>query len=376
MKKVTILQHRLLHYRLDLFEKLKIRCEELGIELNLVHGQASKKESLKKDEGYLPWAVKVKNNFISINGVDVLWQPITADTLKSDLIIIMQENRILSNYIIQILKILFKYKVAYWGHGYNFQSKDPEGIREIWKKFLLKSVNWWFAYTDMTVNYLLKNGYSKDKITCLNNAIDNNKFQLQLNSIDESELEILRGIIGISGSDRVALFCGSLYEEKRIDVMIESALIIKEKIKDFQLIVIGDGPLKPNLEVLAKDHPWIHVVGIQNGIEKAKYFKLASIMFNPGLVGLHIVDAFCSSLVMVTLKGSAHSPEISYLENRKNGLIVDGGSAEYAAAIIELYNNSSTLASMQLNSKKSSEIYTLENMVENFAQGIKRALNE
>ncbi|MFO1265686.1 MAG: hypothetical protein U1F67_02055 [Rubrivivax sp.] len=38
---VVITQHRLLHYRLGLFEHLRTACAARGIELRLVHGQAS-----------------------------------------------------------------------------------------------------------------------------------------------------------------------------------------------------------------------------------------------------------------------------------------------------------------------------------------------
>lgn len=376
MKKVLIYQYRLLHYRTELFEKIRRRCEKDGIEIILIHGQATKFESLKKDEGFLPWAIPVKNKYIRLKSRDILWQPVTKNILNADLIIFMQENRLISNYFIQLLGIFLRYKTAYWGHGYNFQSSNPTGIREKWKKFLINSVDWWFAYTKMTFDYVEKNNFPQQKIVCLNNAIDTDHFKQQIDSVEQKDLFELRENLGIKANSEIALFCGSLYRQKRIDVIVESAILIKKQIPNFNLIVIGDGPLKNELVELAKEHAWIHVVGVKNGIEKAKYFKLASIMFNPGLVGLHVVDAFCASLVMVTLKDSAHSPEIAYLEDKKNGLIIDGGSPEYAEAIIYLYKNPDLLASMQNHAKQSSDIYTLDNMVENFAHGIKRAVYE
>ena len=49
--------------------------------------------------------------------------------------------------------------MAYWGHGANFQSDAPVGVRERWKQMLLTKVDWWFAYTQMTVDILTKAGY-------------------------------------------------------------------------------------------------------------------------------------------------------------------------------------------------------------------------
>ena len=126
-KKVIIYQYRLLHYRTKLFEKLKARCEQDNIKLILIHGQATNFESLKKDEGFLPWAIPVENKYIRLKSRDILWQPITKNILDADLVIFMQENRLISNYFIQFLRFFLKYKTAYWGHGYNFQSSNPTG---------------------------------------------------------------------------------------------------------------------------------------------------------------------------------------------------------------------------------------------------------
>ena len=64
--RVVIAQHRLLHYRQELFERLHRACEARRIELRLVHGQASRHEALKKDVGQLPWADVVRNRFLRI----------------------------------------------------------------------------------------------------------------------------------------------------------------------------------------------------------------------------------------------------------------------------------------------------------------------
>ena len=66
MNKVAILQHRLLHYRVALFEHLRAKCAECGIELHLVHGQATRREEAKKDNAHLPWATSVQNRVWSV----------------------------------------------------------------------------------------------------------------------------------------------------------------------------------------------------------------------------------------------------------------------------------------------------------------------
>src|SRR5215217_7564556 len=98
MNKVVVFQYRLLHYRVALFEQLRANCAGQGIELHLVHGQATRREQTKKDEGYLPWAGKVENRVCEVGDRDWIWQPFPRHLRDANLVIVMQENRILSNY--------------------------------------------------------------------------------------------------------------------------------------------------------------------------------------------------------------------------------------------------------------------------------------
>ena len=55
----------------------------------------------------------------------------------SDLIVLIQENRLLSNYPLMIRRWRRGQRLAYWGHGLNFQSKAPNGISERLKRKLV-----------------------------------------------------------------------------------------------------------------------------------------------------------------------------------------------------------------------------------------------
>jgi glycosyltransferase involved in cell wall biosynthesis len=374
VKRVAILQHRLLHYRTNLFDQLRKSCLDSGIELYLVHGQASRRELAKKDEGSLPWAHKVRNRFLEIGGKDIVWQPFPADLRDVHLIVVMQESRILSNYPLLFSRMWSSRKVAYWGHGANFQSDAPTGIRERWKRMILKQVDWWFAYTGMTRDILLANGYPVENITVLDNAIDNERFIEDLSSISSEELARLRNELDLSAEGRLGLFCGSLYPDKKLDFMVMAADIIHSSIPGFRLVVIGDGPSAARLRDMIKDKKWAHWVGVRKGLEKAAYFRLADVILNPGLVGLHILDAFCAGAPMFTTDNARHSPEIAYLEHSVNGFILKDDPKVYAEAVVGLLQNESRLALVRDAVRGSVKKYTLDRMVSNFVEGIKRCI--
>ncbi len=376
MKKVIILQHRLLHYRTKLFDQLRGACADRGIELDLVHGQASRRESVKKDEGSLPWAHKVQNRFWEVGERDIVWQPFPAGLNNADLVVVMQENRILSNYLLLLSRLWSPRKVAYWGHGVNFQADAPEGWRERWKRLLLTKVDWWFAYTGMTVDILRRAGYPEHRITCLDNAIDSSGFKADLASWDDEAIFMERVRLGVPANVPVGIFCGSLYPDKRLELLVDSADLIRQQVPDFALLVIGDGPSMPQMQAAAGSRPWVHLLGVRKGREKALYFRLADVMLNPGAVGLHIVDAFCSGLVMMTTRTARHGPEVAYLRDGENGVYAGDTPVEYSQAVLGVIQDSARLQRMKHAALADSERYTLENMVRRFADGIEAALKQ
>ncbi len=374
MKKIVILQHRLLHYRIGFFEGLHKSCSAMGVELYLVHGQPTLREEQKRDVGNLSWADVVKNRYLSIANRDVLWQPFPAQHRDADMVVLMQENRLLSNYPWLFLRGLHKTKLAYWGHGRNFQAQRPTGFLEKWKQFLVGRVDWWFAYTDMTKDILLADGYPAERITVLDNAIDNESFVADLASFSDEQLAAFRGELGLPATAQVGLYCGSLYPDKRLDYMVAAADKIKAALPDFHLLIIGDGPSAAEIKQAALSRPWLQWLGVRKGVEKAGYFRLAHVVLNPGLVGLHVLDSFCAGVPMVTTSDARHSPEIAYLKNGENGLVVTGDADAYATAIIALLQNPVRYAQLQTGALAGAQRYTLQNMVEHFAEGIERCL--
>jgi len=366
---VAVLQHRLLHYRLGLFEQLRSACDARGFDLHLIHGDATPSEAVRKDTGTLPWATRVKNRVCNVGGRDLLWQSFRDQVRGFDLVVLMQESRLLSNY-----PWLFGWgpkatRVAYWGHGRNFQSDAPDGWRERWKSKLLTSVDWWFAYTDMTASILKQAGFPAGRVTVLNNAIDNRSFEADLASVTDEEVRALRASIGAADDACVGLYCGSLYPDKRLELMIEACEQVVARHPGFRMVVIGDGPSRPLLEQ-AMNKPWFHWVGVQRGRQKAAWFRASQLFLNPGLVGLHILDSFVAGVPMITTRDAKHSPEVAYLRDGVNGLVTDGNADAYAAAVLALVENPVRRAALATQAKVDAGHYTLDAMVERFADGL------
>lgn len=375
-KQVAILQHRLLHYRQEFFEKLRYVCADRGVDLHLVHGQPSESEALKKDVGVLPWANEMHNRFVRIGNKDLLWQPYPSTLRAADLVVLIQENRILSNYP-WLLRwgVPEGQRVAYWGHGRNLQSTAPDGLREQWKKWFINRVDWWFAYTDTTRALLQSDGFPLERISVLNNAIDNDRFVSELASVTTERLQACYQAIKANPGDPVALYCGSLYLDKRLELMIEAADIVYAVRPDFRLVVIGDGPARSIVTAAASTRPWLHWDGVRRGVEKAAWFRISNAYFSPGAVGLHVLDAFCAGIPMITTDTALHGPEIAYLRSGHNGFIVKDSARAFSGAYLDLISDESRLQQVISAATSDASLYTLDNMVQRFAAGIDGCLS-
>ena len=295
---------------------------------------------------------------------------------RADLIVLMQENRILSNYWVWLTSWRCPGLLAFWGHGRNFQSAAPWGWRERWKAWWLLRADWWFTYTQGTRRYIAGQGFDIERITSLDNAVDDSGFLRDLSSVTDAQLEAARGNLGIGAGAQVAIFCGSLYPEKRIALLLASADLLHARLPDFHLLVLGDGPDAGLVKAALPDRPWLHWLGQRRAPEKALYYRCASVMLNPGAVGLHVVDAFIAQTPLVTQASAAHGPEYDYLVDGENGLSVAADSAaSYAEAVATIFTQPGLLATMRAHCARDAGRYTLERMVQNFADGIVACLD-
>jgi len=373
---VLCFQQRLTHYRESFFQQAKDQLATKGIAFDLVYGQPDAEAQIRKDSGHLPWAHAVQEKTFRLGKFAGVWLSTPAKMMSPDLVIVTQENKLLANYGWLLRRPFSAAKVAYWGHGANFQSDAPAGLRERWKQLLLTKVDWWFAYTQMTVDIVAKAGYPPEQMTCLNNAIDTGAFKRDLAAVTDADLAAARQTMGIAPGATVGIFCGSLYPDKKLDFLVEACDRIHSDSPEFHCIVLGDGPSMPILRDAAASRHWLHLLGVTKGAHKALYFRMGAFMLNPGLVGLHIVDAFCAGLVMVTTTGARHSPEVCYLRDGVNGVMTSDSATEYAQRVLALINDPVGLAQLRAASLADADVYTLEKMVAQFADGIERCLGQ
>lgn len=372
MKNVLVIQRSLAQYRMDFWNQLKTKLEQNGIALTLLYGKFNNENALKNDEVALNWATYVPNKSFQLNGHELNWQACLPFLKGHDMIIVEQANRNLINYVLNFRRFFTKQKLAYWGHGRNMQV-DKNDIRNKFKRLFINQCDWWFAYTENVKQQLIADSFKPDRITCVENAIDTQTLTKHYEALDGAAGHALKKGLGIC-SDHVAIFCGSIYKEKRVEFLIEACDMIKAKIPDFHLLVIGSGPDRQKVIQAAESRRWIHYLGNKFGTDKVKYFKIASLYLMPGLVGLGILDAFAMETPLVTTDYPYHSPEIEYLENNQNGSITRNDVHDYVDKVVDLMSHKEKREQLIVGCRLSAKKFTVENMVKNFTSGIIQCL--
>lgn len=368
MTKVLVIQRRMTHYRIPFFEALRHELAVRGCVLVLAYGKANQDELGKQDASDIEWAHRLSTKYFL--GGRICWQPFSLVSKGADVVVLTPENKLIYNLIPQVFSK--KMKVVLWGHGANLQG-NPSSLREKFKRVVAKKADWWFGYTQMSVPLIERSGFPSDRITVLNNSIDTAELAAMCASVRPEALLRLRESIGLTGQ-HVGVYVGSLYEEKRIDFMLEAAAEIRAKVPDFEFLIVGSGPQKPLVEAFCAKQPWAHYLGVRKGQDKVDCIALAQVMINPGLVGLGILDSFVCEVPMLTTDCGLHSPEIAYLNSGVNGLMTSNTLPDYVDAVVDVFKDKSALEKLQAGCRESAKEYTVENMAKNFADGIMQCL--
>jgi len=268
-------------------------------------------------------------------------------------------------FLMSIFHLVYK-PYGLWGHGRNYTTAQPK-ILESFKIAIAKKANWFFTYTDSGAKHLISKNLESSKLTILNNSIDVTKTRealLAAKLIDPNEIREKYCI----QSEFCLLFIGGIDESKRIDFLIHSAVLLKEKGVDFTLAVCGSGSQSHLLTGL--DALGIKLFGFANETQKAELATISSVILNPGRVGLIAVDSLALECPIVTTDWNLHAPEFDYLENNSNAVITSNSVNSYSDSVISILRDPARLKSLKKQCAIDSFNFSVEKMVQNFHSGV------
>lgn len=361
---LLIVQRRLTGYRVPLFEALRAALPAAGFELRLAVGEPHDSERARDDGATLPWALPLATRYAF--GGRLCWQALAPALQGIDLAVLPQENKLIAQWPLLLRRQPFR--VALWGHGTDLLAGAAGAPAQAFKRLLLRRADWCFAYTERSAR-VMRRDQPDSRITVLDNSIDTTALRRDLAAARAIERRALRRMLGLDDGPLV-LFLGSLYADKRLDLVIEAMRRLRAQMPQVQLAIAGAGPLASDVAQRAAGIGSVCLPGAVHGVDKARWLAAADLMLNPGLVGLGVLDAFAAELPLIGCDHPAQMPEFEYLRHGHNGWLVPRDAQALADAVRQLLSDAPLAARLREGCRQSAQRLTLEAMVQRFVGGL------
>jgi L-malate glycosyltransferase len=377
MKTVLIAhQSAVPHYRIPFYntlERLRPSSWRFDVVFDPSESESRKffQEQLVDRDFRFP-VLEVKTLSLRIPSKTISYQTFWRKASRYDLVIV--ENAVNNlTYPLCHLHQLRGTRIAYWGHGKDrsiTKLSVPKAISETLKIFLARRADGFFAYTAGVELYLARQGLSPERIFVVNNTTDINEQRRAFGEGRPNRMAV-RQELGLE-EKKVLLFVGRFTQNKRIGFLLKSFSILHELDASFHLLLVGSGGepyLTGNLTNVTYFGPIVELDRL------APLYVASDVFACPGSVGLGPLQALCYDLPVITIDSATHGPEIQYL-TPKNSVVLATSTTpvEYAQAIVNLFRDSARLDTLRANIWSSIEHLTIEQMAQNFVQGVNTIL--
>lgn len=353
MKEYIILQTVAPDYRKKLYKYIN---EEFGNSFAVYAGMEYFEPTVKTDitiESYK----KINNHFL-FKRTFLIQTGMWKDVIQCKVLVLEMNPRILSNWIILIIRKILNKRTILWGHAWprsGLKSKT-NNIRKIMRN-MGESV---IVYTKsqkkelikeephLVVNYAPNALYFNDEM-----IVDNTKSHELINNI---------------------IYVGRLTALKKPMLLLQAfQKALPELDKNCNLILVGDGEQKLLLEKYIDDNIILKDRVVLTG-HVSDYTSLASLYsqslfsVSPGYIGLSVTQSFGFGVPMLVSRTENHSPEIEAVVEGFNALFFETDNLEsFKKGIIYIFNDKQKWIDARINiCKNCKENYSINAMGNTF----------
>ncbi len=369
MRKVSVIQREIPHYRIRFFEELYAQGRLQNLDIQVI---CAVPPTQRISSGFtfrvLPtrYFGKSKSSSYWLYG---LAEAIT----ESDIVVAPQELQCLTVPYLWARRKQVCRTWIWWGHGYNFQAAVcpslVTNVKEAIKEFMTRRADGLITYTEGGAEYWRKRGIPDCRVIPYYNTLDVEGLRRARAEVSEPHRIELRRKLMLE-EKRVLLFSGRLYAAKKVDFLLRAFSILKMSRPDVALLIIGDGEERNKMQQLAKDLELqdVHFLGeIVTPKDTATYFSLADLMVIPSLVGLVVVHGFAFGLPLITTSAPGHGPEIEYL-SKDNGEVADYSERAFSKSIGEVLGHPKRFEQMRKAAMIQADKLRIERSVSLFLQ--------
>lgn len=205
----------------------------------------------------------------------------------------------------------------------------------------------------------------------------NNGISIDLQKTDKKKQSALSKKYGLN-DHKVVLYVGRLSKEKAVDKLINVFALVKKEVRKSKLLIVGDGPVKQDLEEQARKlglaesvvftGSILHEDLMRNGI-----YKLAHVFVSCStseVQPMTFIEASHFGLPLVVSKARGNSELID-----QNGYLVEVGSDEnFTKKIITVLTNEKKRKKMIDSAFNLAKKYSIESVADSYIKAYQRAI--
>lgn len=203
----------------------------------------------------------------------------------------------------------------------------------------------------------LKDTENNLSIRVIPSGIDVGKFR-------EGNKEEVRAKYELASDDVLLLCVCRLGHEKNLDFLVRSLELLLKQRKNARLLMVGDGPYRPNLEELVKAlslEGKIIFSGFVANDKIVDYYKAADVFVYSSITetqGLILAEALLSGLPVVAVDASGSRDVV---KDGENGFLTAESQADFREKVEKIINDRELRDKFKNQAVKSAEEYSIEN---------------
>ncbi len=188
-----------------------------------------------------------------------------------------------------------------WGLGFPPLSGPLAGFRERRRIEFLRQFDAMIAYSQRGADEYAQQGFPLDYLFVAHNSVS-----------PVPTWQMPQRPMTFHENKPCVLFVGRLQARKNVDLLLGACA----EIQNVRLIIVGDGPERESLEMLAGEiYPSAEFVGARHGVELKPYFTAADLFVLPGTGGLAVQEAMSYGLPVIVAQGDGTQDDLVRKEN-------------------------------------------------------------
>lgn len=209
------------------------------------------------------------------------------------------------------------------------------------KKIAKRYSEWWCERTDRTIaptgktEQLLRQYGVEGAIDIIPSGMEIGRFFREKHS--REEINRIKAECGVQEGERVLLYIGRLAKEKNVEQIMRVYPKLREHCPDVRLVVIGEGPMLPVLQKMAKKAKvtdTVSLMGAKPWEEIDKYYAIGDVFASAShseTQGLTYLEAMASGLCVCAVKDPCL---YGVIEDGMNGILTGDSDDEFLRGLI------------------------------------------